>query len=135
MAVIREIPFKLMSEISRARLQQYAQASGDQNPIHLDDVVARKMGLPGVIAHGMLIAGMLGERGLEFFKEASGQTGFTSCFNARFRAMVFPEDRISIGGVVRSSTESEWVLELQAKNQKDEVTTSAVMTVKVSQSK
>jgi acyl dehydratase len=39
--------------ITRADLVQYAEASGDHNPIHPDDQVARSVGLPGVIAHGM----------------------------------------------------------------------------------
>ena len=39
--------------ISRADLVAYAEASGDHNPIHQDDEVARSVGLPGVIAHGM----------------------------------------------------------------------------------
>jgi acyl dehydratase len=39
--------------ITRADLVAYAAASGDHNPIHQDDEVARSVGLPGVIAHGM----------------------------------------------------------------------------------
>lgn len=39
--------------ITRADLVAYAAASGDQNPIHQDEDVARAVGLPGVIAHGM----------------------------------------------------------------------------------
>lgn len=39
--------------ITRADLVAYAGASGDQNPIHQDESVARSVGLPGVIAHGM----------------------------------------------------------------------------------
>src|SRR3954468_11744649 len=39
--------------ITRADLVRYAEASGDHNPIHQDDAVARSVGLPGVIAHGM----------------------------------------------------------------------------------
>jgi acyl dehydratase len=39
--------------ITRADLVRYAEASGDHNPIHQDDSVARSVGLPGVIAHGM----------------------------------------------------------------------------------
>ena len=39
--------------ITRADLVAYAEASGDHNPIHQDDDVARSVGLPGVIAHGM----------------------------------------------------------------------------------
>lgn len=40
--------------LTRADLRAYAEASGDHNPIHLDDDAARALGLPGVIAHGML---------------------------------------------------------------------------------
>ena len=39
--------------ITRADLVRYAQASGDHTPIHQDESVARSVGLPGVIAHGM----------------------------------------------------------------------------------
>ena len=39
--------------ITRADLVAYARASGDHNPIHQDEEVARSVGLPGVIAHGM----------------------------------------------------------------------------------
>jgi len=39
--------------VTRADLVRYAAASGDQNPIHQDETVARSVGLPGVIAHGM----------------------------------------------------------------------------------
>ena len=39
--------------VTRADLVAYAAASGDHNPIHQDDDVARSVGLPGVIAHGM----------------------------------------------------------------------------------
>jgi len=47
--------------ISRVQLAQYAGASGDLNPLHLDDDFAKKVGLDGAIAHGMLIMGFLGE--------------------------------------------------------------------------
>ena len=39
--------------VTRDDLARYARASGDHNPIHQDDDVARSVGLPGVIAHGM----------------------------------------------------------------------------------
>ncbi|WP_333619183.1 MaoC/PaaZ C-terminal domain-containing protein [Dietzia sp.] len=41
-------------ELTRDDLIAYARASGDSNPIHLDDEAARALGLEGVIAHGML---------------------------------------------------------------------------------
>ena len=39
--------------VERDDLVRYAEASGDHNPIHQDETVARSVGLPGVIAHGM----------------------------------------------------------------------------------
>ena len=41
-------------ELDRAMLSNYAKASGDLNPIHLDEAFAKSVGLPNVIAHGML---------------------------------------------------------------------------------
>lgn len=43
--------------VDRARLIDYANASGDQNPIHQDEEFARSVGLPDVIAHGMWTMG------------------------------------------------------------------------------
>ncbi|GLZ80859.1 MaoC family dehydratase [Actinorhabdospora filicis] len=49
--------------ITRADLVAYANASGDQNPIHQDELAAKAAGLPDVIAHGMYTMG-LGARAL-----------------------------------------------------------------------
>ena len=46
--------------MTRADLVRYAGASGDLNPIHWSDRVATSVGLPGVIAHGMLTMGLAG---------------------------------------------------------------------------
>ena len=46
-------------EITRADLRRYAEASGDHNPIHLRDEAARELGLPGVVAHGMLTSALV----------------------------------------------------------------------------
>ena len=45
-------------EVTREDLRRYADASGDHNPIHLDDDAARALGLPGVVAHGMLTSAL-----------------------------------------------------------------------------
>ena len=49
------------SPIEYAQLVRYACASGDHNPIHLDHDAARKSKLDGIIAHGMLSMGFLGQ--------------------------------------------------------------------------
>lgn len=45
--------------VTRADLVAYADASGDQNPIHQDEEVATSVGLPGVIAHGMFTLALM----------------------------------------------------------------------------
>jgi acyl dehydratase len=120
------IEFISFPQISQPQLNAYAQASGDMNPIHLDEKVAKSMGLPGIIAHGMLSAGFLGERARRAVRESSNYSGFQlSRFQTRFKAMVFLGDNISVGGTVKEATDSKLVLDLQAKNQKDEVVTTA----------
>ncbi|MCT1516048.1 MaoC/PaaZ C-terminal domain-containing protein [Dietzia cercidiphylli] len=44
--------------VTRADLRRYADASGDHNPIHLSGEAARELGLPGVVAHGMLTSAL-----------------------------------------------------------------------------
>lgn len=119
------IPFQAFPEITREQLKAYAAASGDPNPIHLDDEVARKMGLPGVIAHGMLSAALIAERAQRFALEEASLAGAKLVkFSSRFKAMTFPGDVISVGGVVKRAEPGRLVLDLQAKNAKGEVTTT-----------
>lgn len=47
--------------LTRESLVRYAGASGDFNPIHYRDDVAERVGLPGVLAHGMLTMGLAAE--------------------------------------------------------------------------
>ena len=54
------LPELKLEQISRINLAQYADASGDHNPLHIDTDYANRIGLPDVIAHGMLIMGYLG---------------------------------------------------------------------------
>ena len=74
---------------SRADLRAYAQASGDHNPIHLDEAVATAVGLPGVIAHGMLTMG----HAARLVGEAAGAVGAVRAISVRFtRPVVVPAD-------------------------------------------
>jgi acyl dehydratase len=116
-----EVPSKSLPPITPEMLRAYAEASGDFNPIHLDESVAKKMGLPGIIAHGMLTAGFLATRAREFVPGWQVRR-----FQCRFKAMTFLGDVISVGGVVKEAGASSVTLELQARNQKGEITTTAV---------
>ncbi len=56
--------------VTRADLVAYAEASGDHNPIHQDEEVARSVGLPGVIAHGMYTMALAARAVAEWFPGA-----------------------------------------------------------------
>lgn len=76
-------------QVTRADLVRYAGASGDFNPIHWSDRVAGSVGLPGVIAHGMLTFALAG-RAVSAW--AGGTAGIVS-LTARFtKPVVVPDD-------------------------------------------
>ena len=56
--------------VTRADLVRYAGASGDFNPIHWSDRFATKVGLPGVIAHGMFTMALVGRAVTELGRRA-----------------------------------------------------------------
>jgi acyl dehydratase len=82
-------------EFTREQIRAYAQASGDHNPIHLDDDFARSVGLPGVIAHGMLQMGLMANLAVE---AAGGDPRLVRRLGCRFAAMVLPGDKVTFSG-------------------------------------
>ena len=87
------------------------------------------MGLPGVIAHGMLSAALLVERAIGFMEDAGkGPGAVLQSFNSRFKAMTLLGDVIAIGGTVKARAGCEVTLELHARNQREEITTVGVAT-------
>lgn len=66
--------------VDRARLVRYAGASGDFNPIHWNDRVAREVGLPGVVAHGMWTMGAV----VDVVVDALGDPGAVLDYQVRF---------------------------------------------------
>jgi acyl dehydratase len=105
-------------------LSRYASASGDFNKIHTDLDAAREVGLPGIIAHGMLSAGLLAERAVQFMKPWQGEWKLHT-FQTRFKGMVFLDDTIGFSGAVKSVSEESLRLDLVAKNQRGETVTAA----------
>ena len=83
-----ELP-PLSLRITRADLVRYAGASGDLNPIHWSERFATKVGLPGVIAHGMLTMGLAGR----IVTEWAGDPGAVVEYGVRFgRPVPVPDD-------------------------------------------
>ncbi len=66
--------------IDRELLKKYADASGDQNPIHQDEAFAKSVGLPDVIAHGMLTMALAGK----FVSDWAGGSSAVREFSTRF---------------------------------------------------
>jgi len=121
------IPFKVAGVITLEWLKEFARVSGDFNPIHQDEAVAKSMGLPGVIAHGMLTASLLHSRALEAIADYRNLRGFhIEQSDTRFRAMTFLGDEISLGGQWQMTGADELRLDMQARNQKGETTVSTV---------
>ncbi len=88
--------------VTRADLVRYAGASGDFNPIHWSDRVAGEVGLPGVLAHGMLTMALAGR----FVGAWAGGPAAVRGLGVRFtRPVVVPDDdegtEIAVSAVVK----------------------------------
>ena len=84
--------------IDQARIERYAEASGDFNPIHIDRDFAATTQFGGTIAHGMMVAAMISEMMTAAFGENWARTGK---MKIRFRAPVKPGQRVTAQGSVR----------------------------------
>jgi acyl dehydratase len=79
----------LTVRLTRTDLVRYAGASGDFNPIHHSEYFAARVGLPGVIAHGLLTMGT----GLRVVTDWVGDPSRVRSYFARFtRPVVVPDD-------------------------------------------
>jgi acyl dehydratase len=97
---------------TKEQIAAYAEASGDHNPIHLDDDFARTVGLPGVIAHGMLQMGLMAG----VAAEAAGGATRLRRLSCRFAGMVVPGDTVTF----TAEPAVPGKLELSAVNQRGE---------------
>ena len=97
LAVGVEIPSRARV-VTRAAVKAYADASGDQNPLHQDDDVARAAGFPAVIAHGMFTMGHLVSTLVAWL----GDVASLHRVRVQFRTPVFVGETIVAGGTVRT---------------------------------
>ena len=98
--------------VKREAVKAYADASGDQNPLHQDDAFAQSVGFPGIIAHGMFTMAHL-TSGLTRWL---GDPAALKRVKVQFRAVVFMDETIEAGGRVaaldaetRRATLDVWV--------------------------
>jgi acyl dehydratase len=92
-----ELP-ALARTITREDVRRYAEVSGDRNPLHQDDEVARRAGFPGIIAHGMFTLGHLASCLVSW----AGDPAKVMRLRASFRSPVAMGDTIVAGGRVRT---------------------------------
>jgi acyl dehydratase len=99
-AVGQELPPLVKPPITQEQLRSYADASGDYNPIHLDEQAAHSVGLDSVIAHGMLSMAFLGQF---IDHQIAGIPGARIAqLKARFINMVHLGDTLTFLGVIKA---------------------------------
>ncbi len=99
--------------VTRGDLVRYAGASGDFNPIHWSDRVARSVGLPGVIAHGMYTFALASRAVASWVGDPAGIVSVTARFT---KPVVVPDDdegaAVTVAGRVTSVADGLATIEL-----------------------
>jgi len=91
---------------------RYAGASGDFNPIHIDEEFAKAVGLPRTILHGLYGMGLTAKANAAL---ADGDPRALKRLKVQFRGMGFPEQEIVVSGTVKSVDGDRVVVDTVAK--------------------
>ena len=87
---------RLVEDLKRTTIVQYAGASGDYNPVHTDELFTKEVaGYPTVFAHGMLTMGMTGRMLTNYVGD-----GRLTEYGVRFTSQVFPGDSLDSSATV-----------------------------------
>ncbi|WP_257462416.1 MaoC family dehydratase [Archangium lipolyticum] len=125
-----ELPALAKAPIDRVQLSRYAGASGDFNPVHVDEVYAKSVGMPSVYAPGMLVMGMLGQLVSDW-----ARGGQLRRYHVRFIKMVWPGDTIVCKGRVsdRHGEGGRYFVEVElwAENQRGELVMKGNSTIQL----
>ena len=96
------IPPLAKPPITHLQLVRYAGASGDFNPLHTDPKVGETLGFGGIIAHGMLIMGFVGQMLSDYIGPGALKT-----FGVRFKGMTHLDDMITCTGTITEKYEAD----------------------------
>ena len=96
------IPKLVKSPVSHLQLVRYAGASGDFNPLHTDPKIGELVGTGGIIAHGMLIMGFVGQ----LLSDYVGPRALRK-FDVRFKGMTRLDDVITCTGTITEKYEAD----------------------------
>ena len=122
----------IVKHLSQQKINLYAEASGDYNPIHIDEAFAAKTPLGGTIAHGMLILAYASEMMTKAFGQSWLEGGKLSI---RFKAAARPQDTITTSGKVDSIEDKDGIphinCSLECRSQNGDVIISGGAVVKL----
>src|SRR6267142_142989 len=104
---------------------RYAGASGDFNPIHIDEEFARAVGLPGRILHGLWTMAQVARAQTE----AAGGPQHLKRLAVQFRGMGLPEQEVVVGGTVREAADGRTVIDTVAEQAGNQIIRNAVAEV------
>src|SRR3954452_25168988 len=107
---------------------RYAGASGDFNPIHIDEEFAKSVGLPGRILHGLWSMAQVARAQTE----AAGGPDKLKRLSVQFRGMGVPEQEIVVTGTVREVNDGVAVIETEADQGGNKIIRNAEAEVEVS---
>jgi acyl dehydratase len=94
---------RIVDDLKRTQIVQYAGASGDYNPLHTDEVFTTKVaGYPSTFAHGMLTMGMTGKMLTDYVGD-----GRLTKYGVRFTSQVWPGDTLDATATVKEISERD----------------------------
>jgi acyl dehydratase len=106
----------VIENVNRSHIVKYAGASGDFNPLHHDDGIAKNLaGYPSVFAHGMLSMGLTGRMLTDWL----GPTALRK-YGVRFTRQVWPGDTLTAKGEVTDVTDGLATIKVVTVNQNGE---------------
>jgi acyl dehydratase len=105
--------FELTVTPDRFLTVRYAGASGDFNPIHIDEEFAKQVGLPGRILHGLWTMAQVARAHTEAAGGAGGPASLER-LSVQFRGMGVMEEEIVVTGTVRELEGDRAIVESQA---------------------
>ena len=100
---------------------RYAGASGDFNPIHIDEGFAKQVGLPGRILHGLYSMAQVARAQTE----AAGGPDKLKRLSVQFRGMGMPEQEIVVTGTVREMRDGVAVVDTEAEQSGNKIIRNA----------
>jgi acyl dehydratase len=102
--------------------KRYAEASGDPNPIHIDEDFAKSVGLPGVILHGLYMMALVARANAAL---AGGDPRALKRLAVQFRGMGIPEQEIVVSGTVKEVEDGRIVVDTVAAQGENQVIRNA----------